>query len=157
MLKPLKNLMSLLGRPAQEDDGQAATQLRDAVASLLFLLMLSDDVVSEEEIAVVRQVLAERYGLAGEELDASLKTLQERAQDSVSTHRELETIRQQLPPEERGEVLSMCWQLAYADGRLSPDEEHLIRRIAQLLHLPHSDYIRTKLKWLESMDAQAGG
>ncbi len=39
----------------------------------------------------------------------------------------------------------MLWKVAYADGELASIEEHIIRKIADLLHLRHSEYIQTKL------------
>jgi len=36
------------------------------------------------------------------------------------------------------------WQVAYADGRLDPNEEAMLRRIADLLYIRHSDYVRLK-------------
>jgi len=35
--------------------------------------------------------------------------------------------------------------VAYADGILDKHEEHIVRRIADLIHLRHSDFIRSKL------------
>lgn len=42
--------------------------------------------------------------------------------------------------------MELLWRVAFADGRLDRYEEHLIRRIADLLHLPHRDFIRAKLR-----------
>jgi uncharacterized tellurite resistance protein B-like protein len=40
------------------------------------------------------------------------------------------------------------WRAAYSDGALHEYEEHLIRRIADLLHLSHSQFIGAKLRAL---------
>jgi uncharacterized tellurite resistance protein B-like protein len=37
------------------------------------------------------------------------------------------------------------WQVAYADGVISAHENHLMRKIADLLYIPHSDYITAKM------------
>jgi len=37
------------------------------------------------------------------------------------------------------------WQVAYADGHLDEMEEALIRKVATLIYVNHSDFIRTKL------------
>ncbi|HCL10941.1 MAG TPA: hypothetical protein DHW66_01840, partial [Alteromonas sp.] len=42
-------------------------------------------------------------------------------------------------------VMRGLWQVAYADATLSPDEEHIIRKIADLLYIPHSRFIKAKL------------
>jgi len=36
------------------------------------------------------------------------------------------------------------WEVAYADGRIDRYEEHLIRKISELLHLSHKDFITGK-------------
>lgn len=38
------------------------------------------------------------------------------------------------------------WLVAFADSEKHPLEEHLIRRIAGLLHVPHPDFIDAKLR-----------
>ncbi|MDG2392136.1 MAG: TerB family tellurite resistance protein, partial [Thalassotalea sp.] len=42
---------------------------------------------------------------------------------------------------------------AYADGVLDAIEEHIIRRIADLLHLRHGEYIQCKLKIQNQVNA----
>jgi len=39
--------------------------------------------------------------------------------------------------------------IAYADNHLDAHEEHMIRRIAKLLYVPHQDFIKAKHKVLE--------
>ena len=38
----------------------------------------------------------------------------------------------------------MLWQVALADSRLDKHEDHLVRRIAELLYVSHSDLIRIR-------------
>jgi len=42
------------------------------------------------------------------------------------------------------------WRLAYADNELDKYEEHLLRRLSELLHVPHKDFIRTKLNTVKN-------
>ena len=44
------------------------------------------------------------------------------------------------------ELLSRLWKLAFADGSLDKYEDHLIRKISDLIHISHSDFIRIKLE-----------
>jgi uncharacterized tellurite resistance protein B-like protein len=37
------------------------------------------------------------------------------------------------------------WEVAYADGRVDRYEDHMIRKVADLLYLSHNDFIRMKL------------
>ena len=47
--------------------------------------------------------------------------------------------------DDRIKIVTLLWQVAYADGELASIEEHIIRKIADLLHLRHSEYIATKI------------
>ena len=41
-------------------------------------------------------------------------------------------------------LLEGLWMVALSDGELDKFEEHLVRRVADLIYLRHSDFIRTK-------------
>ncbi len=41
-------------------------------------------------------------------------------------------------------MVEMLWQVALADRRLDKHEDHLVRRIAELLYVSHSDLIRIR-------------
>jgi len=38
-------------------------------------------------------------------------------------------------------LMEMLWEVAYADGRIDKYEEHLLRKLADLLYIPERDYI----------------
>jgi uncharacterized tellurite resistance protein B-like protein len=41
-------------------------------------------------------------------------------------------------------VVEYLWQVAFADGRLDAHEQHFMRKIADLLYIPHADYVAAK-------------
>ena len=43
-------------------------------------------------------------------------------------------------------LIEHLWRVAYGDGTLHKYEEHLIRKLADLLHVPHEGFIATKLR-----------
>ncbi|MCU7968532.1 MAG: TerB family tellurite resistance protein, partial [gamma proteobacterium symbiont of Bathyaustriella thionipta] len=43
-------------------------------------------------------------------------------------------------------MIELLWQVAYADNHLDAYEEHMVRRIADLIYVPHHDFIQTKLR-----------
>jgi uncharacterized tellurite resistance protein B-like protein len=43
-------------------------------------------------------------------------------------------------------VVELLWEVAYADAVASPFEEHLIRKLADLLYVEHADFIHAKLR-----------
>ena len=49
-------------------------------------------------------------------------------------------------------VIELLWEVAYADAGLNAYEEHLIRKLADLLHISHGDYITAKLRARDTRD-----
>ena len=45
----------------------------------------------------------------------------------------------------RKQLVTQLWRVAYADGRVDKFEEHIIRRIAGLLHVDNRDFIQAKI------------
>ena len=47
-------------------------------------------------------------------------------------------------------VIELMWQVAYADGQLDANENHLISKVAGLLHVTHGEYIAAKMRAKEA-------
>ena len=62
---------------------------------------------------------------------------------SVFPHTSL--INEHCSREQKYDILVAMWQVAFADGNLDKYEEHLIRRVAGLIHLDHSEFIQAKI------------
>jgi len=43
-------------------------------------------------------------------------------------------------------LVEAMWQVAYADGLLDANENHVISKVAGLLHVTHGEYIAAKLR-----------
>ncbi|HTQ98823.1 MAG TPA: TerB family tellurite resistance protein [Candidatus Acidoferrum sp.] len=124
-------------------DTQQRLQL--ACAALLIEVSVIDEHQSEEEIATLSRLLRQRFGLD----DAALAKLWQLARDEVknatSLYQFTALVNEGFGYEQKCELLRQLWEVAYADGRIDRYEEHLIRRIADLLNLSHGDFIRAKL------------
>ena len=46
--------------------------------------------------------------------------------------------------EQKRDLLAMMWRVAMADNEISRYEEHVIRKVADLLYVPHGDFIAAK-------------
>lgn len=138
----LSALQRLLGRPAPQ---KAAVSPNVAVAQLLLEVARADFSADAVEVAAIREMLGRAYSLGAQELDALLKEAGERAARSISLHDAVAAINAALGHDQRRDLLAMLWRVAYADGRLDKYEEALLRRLADLLFVAHSDFIREKL------------
>ena len=115
-----------------------------AAAVLLFQVAAADHRLEAAELARLRQVLRHEWGLDEAALDELVAAARHEAETAVSLHVQLDRLNRRLGPEEKYRMLVGLWQVALADGEIHHHEEHLIRRLADLLHVPHREFIRAK-------------
>ncbi len=78
--------------------------------------------------------------------DELLALAEQHIEHSHDLHQFTSAINRSWTPEEKQRLVEELWRVAHADERLNKYEEHLIRRIADLLHLRHSEFIAAKLR-----------
>lgn len=117
-----------------------------ATAALLIELARSDFSESPEEIEAIRHLLERRFGLKGEPLDKLIQEAQRRADQAVSLHEFTHRLNRELAEEDKLAIVEMLWRVSHADGRIDKHEEHLVQRIAGLLHVSDRDRVRMRLK-----------
>lgn len=116
-----------------------------AAAVLLLEVARADYSHSAAERETLRAGLASEFGVPEDALDALLGKAERRAKQSVSLYDFVKTLNQSLSQDDKRALLRLLWDVAHADGTVDPHEEHLIRQLAELLHLSHADFIRGKL------------
>jgi uncharacterized tellurite resistance protein B-like protein len=115
-------------------------------AALLIELSRSDFAESPDEAGAIRRLLQHRFSLADEALDALMADAARRADRAVSLHEFTHRLNRELPEAEKLAIVEMLWRVSHADGRIDKHEEHLIQRVAGLLHISDRDRVRLKLK-----------
>ena len=145
MLRALKSMIEeALAGPADPIARQHMLQL--AAAALLIEVTRADHTRDLAEDEAVMRAIKRAYHLS----DREIATLVDAAEDSVdgaaSVQEFTRTLNEQLSAEDRATLVEDLWRVAYADGRLDKYEEYMIRKIADLLYVPHSQFIRAKLQ-----------
>lgn len=159
MLDALRRLFET--RVALPEDAPAADAehaLRLAAAALMFEIVRADQQVGPDELTVMRASLSGSFGLSAEET-AELVALAEQQSKSASSLYELTAlVDARLDAAQKKRIVELLWLVAFADGRKDAHEEHLVRRIAGLLHVRHPDFIDAKRRARsQSADDQRGG
>ena len=147
MLTKLTTFFQTLSQPASEQSAEIIS-LEIACTVLLCEVMRADGHLAETEQQQLVELINRQFGLdlaEAENIIAQAITLSENATDFYQF---TSTINEHYTIEERMKIVELLWQLAYADGELASIEKHIIRKIADLLHLRHSEYIQTKPKAL---------
>ncbi|GAA6185478.1 TerB family tellurite resistance protein [Aliiglaciecola sp. NS0011-25] len=117
-----------------------------ATAVLLYEIMRADGKFEESEQLAYQTLLKRHFDLSANELDSLIKLSSDKAGQAVDYHQFTRTINQHCDVPEKLQILESLWRVAYADKHLDVHEIHLIRRISDLLHIPHSQFIQSKLK-----------
>lgn len=115
-----------------------------ALASLLVEMARADFDESAEERREIVALLARHFELTDEEAASLLERAEGALQDSVCLFDFTRALHDSLDAEQKIEVIRLLWQVAHADDRLDKYEDYLVRKVADLLYVPHSDVIRIK-------------
>lgn len=129
-------------------------QLQLATAALLMEMARADFADSEAERDHVLALLQREFALTAHEAARIAELGADAAQAAVSLYDFTRSLDQALSLEDKVRVIEMLWQVAYADGDLDKYEEHLLRKLADLLHLTHRQLIQAKHRILEAHGAQ---
>jgi uncharacterized tellurite resistance protein B-like protein len=144
MLGRLQRLLETRLGAAQADAAPDENTLQLVTAALLVETARADFDDAPEELAVARRLIAAHFELDDEATAALLTAAGERADDAVSLHEFTRLLNGRLDEARKLRVLEMMWRVAHADGRIDKHEEHLLRRVADLLHLSHGDFVRLR-------------
>lgn len=145
MLKQLRELFNqTLINPDQEDAPGREHALRLATATLLIEIVRADyeEDVRETE-AVIRQLQA-HFDLTEDETLLLIKEAEQKADHSVSLQDFTRVLHERLSEAEKHTVIEMLWRIALADDHLDKHEDHVVRKVAGLLYVTHSDLIRIR-------------
>jgi uncharacterized tellurite resistance protein B-like protein len=57
-----------------------------------------------------------------------------------------------MEPKARIGLIEMLWEVAYADGKLDPDEDVLLRRVAGLIYISDEDRIAARQRVVSRLE-----
>ena len=127
----------------QRDSGQA---LRMATAALLMEVARADHDIKDEEREAVRRIIENHYSVSPEQARELAAVAESHADDATSLFPFTRLITSECSMEDRIRIVRMLWEVSCADGHIDAHEEHLVRKVADLLYVPHSEFIRAKLQ-----------
>lgn len=138
-------LNALLSSLTDDTTPHDEVTLEIACAVLLCEVMRADGVLTDTEQAQLSRLLETHFSLKPNEIEDILAQAFKLSENASDFYQFTSKINQHYTLEQRIKIVSLLWQVAYADGELACIEEHIIRKIADLLHLRHSEYIATKI------------
>ena len=113
--------------------------LEEAVAVLVHEARRADYEEGSGESQVAVAALADLFALDAKEAAALLAHGREKAQQLSSFYAPLTVIKREYGLAERVRLIEHLWRITFAEGGLSLYEDHYVRKIAHLLHVPNTD------------------
>ncbi|GGY64161.1 tellurite resistance TerB family protein [Marinobacter zhanjiangensis] len=119
-------------------------QLAVAATALMVQLSRVDSDEDERELNTIVDCAVRVHEVTHDEARAILDDALNHADDSTSLYEFTGVLNEQLSHQSKQAVLESIWRVALADGRIDKYEEQLIRRLADLLHLHHREYMQAR-------------
>lgn len=145
MFKQIQSFLSSIIPSSGPHQKTGATEdIRFSVAILLVEIMHADHVLHEHEQSLVIRLLEQQFVLDEFAATALFKSANDKMKDAVSLHEYTSRLNSELSYPQKFQLMTNLWKVVYADGQVDRYEEHLIRRMADLIHVSHKDFIRSK-------------
>ncbi|HID50263.1 MAG TPA: TerB family tellurite resistance protein [Chromatiales bacterium] len=146
MIDALKRFLDQTLKPSAQPARDETGLVQMAAAVLLVEVMHADHRVEARERAAVERALQHCFALSPAAAGNLLDQAEARVRDVTSLHEFTSVLHRNLERQEKVELLEQIWRIVLADEEVDRYEEHLVRQIAELLYVSHSDYIRAKLR-----------
>jgi uncharacterized tellurite resistance protein B-like protein len=149
MLKTLKdhfdNLNTSLNGNTPSSPAEETHTLQLATAVLLVEVMRGEPAIGEAERDTIIQALRRKFTLDDDEIERLLELAHETARTAYDYQRFTRSLNDRFTQEQKIAVVEAMWEVAYADHELDANEQHVINKVAGLLHVTHGEYIASKL------------
>ena len=119
----------------------------DLISSVLaYEVARSDGDIDQVELSRLLEEIKKISLKVGKSEEDILNLIEIYSNDSVSFYEFIEDINTNFNKEDKLEMISFLWEVAYSDSKLDVDEERLIRRIADLIRIKDVDVLKLKDK-----------
>lgn len=147
MFKTLNDFFqNLTGPSASQRPADHEHALRMAAAVLLVEVMRADPSIGKVEREALHLALERRFALDGAEVQELVQLAEAEATRANDFFLFTSRLNDLCSQPDKVALVEAMWQVAYADGLLDANENHVISKVAGLLHVTHSEYIAAKLR-----------
>jgi len=129
---------------AESDVADREDALRLATAVLMIDVARADHVFDESEFERVLQLIESHFGLTPEQSAELVNAAGSKAEEMVSLYDFTQLLHKHLDDTDKAHIISLLWQVAYADGQLDKYEDSLVLKISDLLYVSRGRVMRLK-------------
>ncbi len=144
MLKTLSSLFEKVGK-SNSQESLSQHDLNLAIAALLVEVATIDQHLDETEWQTLQALLVNSCQLTKTEALTLAEEAKQASAEASSLYEFTQKANQHCSYQQKLDLVAGLWKVAYADGNLDKYEEHIIRRVADLIHVSHADFIKMKI------------
>jgi uncharacterized tellurite resistance protein B-like protein len=145
MIASIKDFFNQFIEPGTRRDASGGEHaLRVATAALLLEMMRMDARITDEERAAIAETLRREFGLGTDELATLIQLAEQEARQANDYYQFTSLINKSCDAAQKIRIVENLWHVALVDGHLDAHELHLMRKLADLLHVGHADNVAAK-------------
>ena len=146
MLSAIQDLLKTFARASQEKPLDHENAVRTAKVALLVEVARAEFGVVDAYREMILRIIERHYAVTADQARLIADEAESHADDATCLHPLTRLITSQCSLEEREEIVRLLWEVSVADGHVDKHEEHLVRKVADLLYVPHNRFIKAKLE-----------
>ncbi|OGW39489.1 MAG: hypothetical protein A2Y97_08155 [Nitrospirae bacterium RBG_13_39_12] len=127
-------------------DAVSEHSLNVATAALLIEMMRADAKASDEEHSTITKLIRTKFKLTGDETNTLIKLAEDKIWKSTGYYEFTSLINKEFTYEQKIKVIEHLWEVAFADKNIDKYEEHMVRKISDLIYVEHKDFINAKIR-----------
>lgn len=148
MIKSIKSFFEKNLANSTEEETRAAivSKTELSCAALMIEVMNSDHELDEREAEEFVRVLQQSLHIKPEDLGELVELAKAEAKQATSLYEFTKLINNNYDYAQKLLLIENMWRIAFSDEKLDKYEDHLIRKISELIYVSHRDFIKSKLK-----------
>lgn len=121
-------------------------RLQLATGALLIEMAQADNQRHSVEFQAIHDGIIEVFGLSPEETAEIIDLADQEVHEATDQFEFTQLINEHFDYARKCKVVELLWRVCLADSEMDRYEEHLVRKIAELLHVEHGEFIAAKLR-----------
>ena len=117
-------------------------QLHIAASALLIEMMYIDDNILDEERTKIINIVCESFSLSAEQAEDLISLAETELKEATDYFQFTSLINKGFTQGQKISLVKCLWEVAFIDGQLDMDEDYMVRKVADLLYVSHSELIK---------------
>ena len=144
MIHTLKRWFEKLSDNQDPNEGHSHEKINLCCFSLMVITANVDSNFDESERRTIQELGRDLFNLDETTIDEIVSDAKQQASDSTSLYEFTSLIHENLSEHDKFKLVVGLWKIAFADGEVDKYEEHVIRRVAELIYIDHARFTEAR-------------